>query len=182
VSISLYSASVPTFRHYLERLRDSLELAAAHARQGGVAESALLGATLADGMFPLAQQISTACSFTLRAYCPLLGSETPPLAGDSESFAGLRTRIGGTLHWLERMDSNALACAEELPVTTRAGFASRQFSARDYVLNYALPNFFFHLCMAYAVLRSQGVALGKQDFDGYHQYPPGFSFGAAAGG
>lgn len=218
MSISLYSASVPVLVHYLERLHAALEV----ARLSAKSEQAVLGARLAEGMFPFAQQVGTACGFAFRICCPLLQIDTPALVdrldepddhrsvthraldwrtnggfrftlptlrssafrdrpgelpvGDGKSFAGLQERVAGTLHFLGTIREEDMAAADTLTITTTAGFAERTFSAPDYVLHYAMPNFFFHLTMAYAILRAQGVPVGKQDFDGYHEYPAGFRF------
>ncbi len=176
MSLSLYAASVPILVHYLERLHATLQVAEDHARGSGRAESALLGARLATGMFPLAQQVSTACSFALRAGYPLLGMPEPPMAGGDRSFAQLRERIAGTLQQLRDLPSERIAAAERVMVSATAGFAVKEFEGGDYVLSYAMPNFFFHVSMVHAILRSEGVAIGKQDFDGHHRYPAGFSF------
>jgi hypothetical protein len=174
--LSLYAASVPILVHYLERLHDTLQVAEGHARGRGHPESALLDARLADGMFPLAQQVGTACSFALRAVYPLLGMPEPPLAGGDRTFAQLRERIAGTVQLLRELPSEPIAAAEGVKVSATAGFAVKEFDGRDYVLSYAMPNFFFHVSMAHAILRSEGVAIGKQDFDGHHRYPAGFTF------
>lgn len=177
-AVSLYGASVPQFVHYLERLQATLHKAQAHARERQRPESSLLDARLADGMFPLAQQVSTACSFVLRACCPLLGLPEPPMAGGDQSFAQLDERIGGTLQFLRGVPHDRFSAAGAMKVMATAGFAQKTFDARDYVLGYALPNFFFHVSMAHAILRREGVTIGKHDFDGHHEYPAGFSFPA----
>lgn len=176
MTISLYLASVPILQHYLKRLHATLDIAKAHAYRCGSPESALLGARLTDGMFLFAQQVSTACGFALRACCPLLHIDVPEIAGGDKTFEQLQDRIAGTLQFLKTLPAERISDAEDAIITTTAGFAQREFTGRDYVLCYALPNFFFHLSMAHAILRMQGVAIGKQDFDGYHAYPAGFSF------
>ncbi|MES2259198.1 MAG: DUF1993 domain-containing protein [Pseudomonadota bacterium] len=173
MSTTLYSASVPVFIHYLRQLRATLDVAENHARRTG---RPLLGAALAEGMFAFAQQVTIACGFCVRACCPLLGIDAPVLAGGDQDWDQLRTRIDATLAFLNQVPAATIDAAEDMEVVTTAGLVSPVFDGRDFVLSYALPNFFFHLVTAHAVLRSQGVPVGKEDFDGYHQYQAGFSF------
>ncbi|MBJ7311449.1 DUF1993 family protein [Rugamonas sp. CCM 8940] len=175
MSTTLYSASVPVFEHYLYCLRQTLDVAENHQRRTG---KPVLHAALAENMFGFAQQVTIACGFTLRACCPLLGIEVPALAGGDQDWPALSARIDATLAFLGQVPADPINAGEALDVQTTAGLATRRFVGRDFVLAYALPNFFFHLVTAYAILRSQGVPLGKQDFDGYHEYPAGFSFPA----
>lgn len=182
MSITLYSAAVPVFLPYLERLHATLDLAEAHAARAGPAPQALLQARLSEDMFPFAQQVMTACSFPLRACCPLLGSEMPDLPGGEHSWEALRARVRASIDFLRQVPADAIAAAEHTEVSSVAGFAALRLSGTEFMLHYALPNFFFHLCMAHAILRQQGVPVGKHDFDGYHAYPAGFSFSPAPAG
>lgn len=178
VGTTLYGASVPVFEHYLYCLRQTLDVAENHERRSG---KPLLRAALAEGMFGFAQQVTIACGFALRACCPLLGIEVPALAGGEQDWPALCERIDATLAFLGQLPADAINAGESLEVQTTAGMATRSFVGRDFVLGYALPNFFFHLVTAQAILRNQGVPIGKQDFDGYHEYPAGFSFPASTG-
>ena len=184
MTLSLYHATVPVFTHYLRCLRQTLSCAQAHAAQNAMPAGDLLGARLADGMFTLSQQVGSACGFSMRACCPLFKMEVPdhsPAAGEAASFDGLQRQIDRTLDFLGGLPEAGWAAAEEAQIVTRAGFADRQFTGRAYVLEYAVPNFFFHLTMVHAILRHRGVPIGKQDFDGHHGYPEGFSFPAPNG-
>lgn len=136
----------------------------------------MLAARLTGDMFPFAQQVSTACGFAYRACCPLLNIDAPPLAGGDNTFEQLEERIEETLRFLHSIDESDMSKRASTTITTTAGFAERSFTAEDYVFRYAMPNFFFHLSMAYAILRTEGVPVGKGDFDGYHAYPAGFRF------
>lgn len=173
MSTTLYSAFVPVFIHYLRQLHATLAVAENHERRTG---KPLLGAGLAEGMFPFAQQVTTACGFTVRACCPLLGADAPVLAGGDQDWNALRIRVEATVAWLEQVPPEPINAAEDMQVVTQAGLVSPVFSGSDFALSYALPNFFFHLVTAHSILRSHGVPVGKEDFDGYHQYQPGFSF------
>ena len=159
------------FIHYLKNLAAMV----GRVEKAGVESSDLLQARLAGDMFPLAQQVSTAVSFSLRAVCPLVGLDIPDL-GDAKSCTDLRRTIGAAIECLQQIEAEAFAGFERKTVRTRAGFADLSFTGGDYLRLYAQPNFLFHYSMAYAILRANGVALGKQDFDGFHTYPEGFSF------
>jgi hypothetical protein len=173
VDVTLYSATVPVLEHYLRQLGATLERAEGHARDSGLP---LLTSTLAPGMFGYAQQVTIACGFAVRALCPLLGMAQPELAGGAQSWAALRERLAATLAFLAQVPRSTVDAAGALRISTVAGHAAREWSGRDFALQYALPNFFFHASMAHAILRNQGVAVGKGDFDGFHSYPAGFSF------
>ena len=155
----LYTASVPVFRHYLERISVMAERAGPEA----------MGARIADA-FPAGQQFATAAGFTLRIACPLAGREVPDLP------AALGPRLAVARAMLGAMSPADFDGAETRIIRHRAGFADLEQTGADFLHLYGLPNFFFHLTMGYAALRAAGVPLGKADFDGLHSYPDGFHF------
>ncbi|WP_190287757.1 DUF1993 domain-containing protein [Massilia sp. NR 4-1] len=175
VALTLHAASVPVFLHYLERLDALVTLAERH-EAGRAAGASLLHAALAEGMFAFAQQVQIAAGFAVRACCPLLDIEPPQLAGGDGSWHQLHARIGAVRAFLAAIDAERMNASARRELSTVAGRASPSFNGADFVLRYVLPNFFFHLAMAYAILRKEGLPVGKQDFDGYHAYPAGFSF------
>lgn len=165
---ALYDASVPVFLHYLDRSRLILD------RTGGRAE--FLEARLAPDMFSAAQQFASAAGFALRGSFPLIGLPVPGFPSAAMDLDGLMARIGFAeerLRGLERADFEG---CEDRTVSHIAGFADLNQSAPDYLHRFAAPNFFFHMSMGFAVLRQAGLEIGKADFDGQHDYPPGFRF------
>lgn len=155
----MYQATVPVFRHYL-------------ARVAGMAEKAgpaALAAQIGDS-FPAVRHFAVAAGFALRIACPLAGRATP----DLPEALGPRLAVARAL--LGAMQPAEFAGAEARVIHHSAGFAELEQSAPDFLYLYGLPNFFFHLTMGYAALRSAGVPLGKADFDGFHSYPPDFRF------
>ena len=151
----LYTATVPVFRHYLGQASRMIEKAGPAAMAAQVADA-----------FPAGQQFATAAGFSLRVACPLAGREVPNLpAALAPRLAVARATLGG-------MRPDEFLGAEDRRIRHRAGMADLDQSACDFLFLYGLPNFFFHLTMGYAALRSAGVALGKADFDGFHAYPP----------
>lgn len=160
----LYAASVPVFRHYLARLSGFLDRAASR--------EAVLTARLAPDMFTCGQQIATATGFALRTSFPLAGLPVPPLADPPPDRAGLAARIAAAQAALDTLDPATFA--EVRRIRHRAGFADLDQSGVDFLHLFGMPNFLFHTSMAFAILRANGVEIGKADFDGLHDYPPGF--------
>ncbi len=177
----LYDATVPILSRYLQRLDGLLALAEAQMRDGGLSEREVLEARLVEDMFPLAQQVRSACGFAFRTVFPLMGREVPEMSGEQGSLAELRLLTRETRRTLQELLADAFE-TDAASVTGEAGFTSLTLPPREYALHYAMPNFFFHLSMTYAVLRFLGVPVGKPDFDGYHVYPPGFRFPPADAG
>jgi len=160
------------FLHYLRRLDAILKQVEAFG--GDVADR-----RLHPDMFPLLQQARVAIGFTLRATCPLAGREIVSFRdGDHVTFAGIRVELERTMAYLAALPDADLAGIDAATVRTTAGFAELELPAPEYYQMYAVPNFFFHYSMVYAIARQAGVPIGKSEFDGYHRYPAGFSFDA----
>lgn len=159
------------FLHYLDRL-DAL------LRQVAAVDHRIALERLHPDMAPLVQQARTAIGFSLRAVCPLAGRDIVSFAGGELTLQNVLSELAAAKAWLAALPASDFAGADTLRVQTTAGFAELDLSAQDYYLMYAVPNFFFHYVMAYAIARQAGIPVGKADFDGYHHYPPGFSFPA----
>lgn len=175
MSLDLYQATVPVLARYLRQLQCQLDKTRLHLDAGLGDEAKLLALRLAPDMFGLGQQLRTAAGFAQRICAPLAGVEEPAMA-EASGLAGAQAQIRQALDFMEGLDPATLRAAAGRRLRTRAGEAELEFAAEDFVQQYALPNFFFHLGMAYALLRQAGVPLGKPDFDGFHRYPAGFSF------
>jgi uncharacterized protein len=166
----LHSASVLVFQRYLARLAALLDRAERHCGADPALCHALLEARLAPDMLPLRVQAEVVSNFALRAAFPLAGLATPDYGVFPGDFAGLRARLARTQSLLEGLVPESFVGAEARSVRDRAGEADLTLPASEFLFAYALPNFFFHLSMAYAIVRSHGVDIGKADFDGYHRY------------
>jgi hypothetical protein len=158
------------FLYYLGLLKGLLDKAEAFGADVG---NQRLHAT----MFPLLQQAKTAIGFTLRTACPLAGRPIVSFRDDEDGFASVFRELAATEAYLRAIPDADFDGIDATRVDTVAGFAALNLSGPEYYLMYALPNFFFHYAMVYAIARQAGVPVGKPDFDGFHQYPPGFSFG-----
>jgi hypothetical protein len=169
MTVDLYDASVPVYLRYLARLRAMVDRADAHAGSGA---RELLDARLAPDMLPFHMQVLIAANFALRACFPLAGAGIPEDGRFPDTFEGLRARIDRVVDLLQQLPRESFEAAATRQVESIAGEARVSLPAAQFLRDYALPNFFFHLSMAYAILRHRGVPLGKADFDGWHAYPP----------
>ncbi|MBL4810848.1 MAG: DUF1993 family protein, partial [Rhodobacteraceae bacterium] len=138
-------------------------------------EAALLSARLHPQMFTFADQIMITTGFTLRACLPLLGRD-PPAATFANDRAGLTARIGWARAKISVLRPADFAGADVRIISHQAGQADLEQRGSDYLNLFALPNMWFHLSMAFAILRAQSIKVGKADFDGLHVYAPGFSW------
>ncbi len=160
----LYDLTVPVFIHHLRILSTLLDKGAAFAADRGIDPLALTGARLIEDMKPLTAQIQSACD---TATVTRLGELEPvAMPDDEQSFAQLQARIARTIALLEAVPQQAIDGREDAQVVLKVPNAEFSFAGRDHVLRFALPNFFFHVAMAYALLRQAGVPLGKMDYLG----------------
>ncbi|MDN3920729.1 DUF1993 domain-containing protein [Roseateles violae] len=166
-SCPLYESSVPVFLRYLPRLAGLVDKAA-EAAAGDAA--VLLAARLAPDMLPFESQVQIAAHFALRACFPLAGQPVPDFGEFPSGFDGLRDRIARAIALLQDLAPAQFEAGPDRLLRERAGQAELALPAVEFLHHYALPNFFFHLSCAYAILRARGLALGKQDFDGFHRY------------
>ena len=166
----MFAASVPVALQALDRAAHFCDLIAAEPEP-----ERLLSAKLHPGMFDCAGQLRTVAIFALRATFPLIGQPWP--RGDFEpGLAGLRARIAFARAAISGLTEADFVGAQERQIVHTAGVAELDQNATEYLRHFALPNLWFHLSMVYATLRSEGVAIGKADFDGLHVYPAGFSW------
>lgn len=164
MSISLYDASVPVFTRALKVLSNLLVKTEAFAAEKGVAVSDLLEARLAPDMFTLTRQIQAACDAAKFGVARPSGV-TPPSNPDTEkTVAELQARIKATLDFIGSVDAKAFEGAETRPVTLKTAAGELPFTGKDYLLAFAIPNFFFHAVTTYDILRHKGLALEKKDY------------------
>ncbi len=165
----LFDASVPVFRRYLLQLHALLVRAAQHDRP----TPPLLQARLAPDMLPLAVQVEVAVNFVFRACAPLAGQALPPFGEPRQNFATLQARVAEGLAFLDTLAPADFADAAQRQISDPAGETTVTLDGSTFLQQYALPNFFFHTSMVYAILRQQGLPLSKGDFDGWHVYTAG---------
>lgn len=166
MSFTIYQASAPVFIRGLKGLITVLDKAAAHVAAKKIDPQALLQARLFPDMFPLVRQVQIAADFAKGAAGRLAGAELPAYADDETSFDELMARLRKTIAFIEGLDPAAFAGAEDRDITlVRRGETSVHKGA-TYLLDQALPNFYFHCATAYAILRHNGVEVGKKDYLG----------------
>jgi hypothetical protein len=164
--LSLYQSSVPVFVRALKNLSALLDKGKAHADANGTDLAALINARLAPDMYTLIGQIQSA-SDGAKFGAARLAQLPPPAFPDTEtSFDELQARITKTLEFLATVTAEQVAKSEGGTITLKLGGGERTFTSESYLLGFVLPNFYFHVTTAYAILRSQGVKLAKMDYLG----------------
>ena len=170
MNVTMYEASVPVFTRYLRQLAAMIDLAQKHAARGGLDANTLLQARLSPSMYPFSRQVEIAANFAIRACAPLAGVDKAQDAEHTQGFDGLRDRVGQVLAFLESLTPAQMLGSEDREFTSRAGLEAVSLQGRVFLTQYALPNFFFHVTTAYAILRHMGVGIGKSNYDGFHTY------------
>jgi uncharacterized protein len=166
MSVSMYLSSVPQFLRALTNLRAILEKAAAHAEAKKITPSVLVNARLYPDMFPLSRQVQIATDHAKRAVSRLAGIEPPKYEDNESTFPELVARINKTIAFLETIKPEQIDGSEDKTITLSMHDRTLTFKGMPYLLDYVLPNFYFHVITAYAILRHSGVEIGKQDFLG----------------
>ena len=166
MSLSMYDASIPVFVRALRNLDRVLAKGEAHARDKGVEPEVLLQSRLIFDMLPLIRQVHIATDMATRGASRLTGQEPRRVEDNETTFEQLHARIANAIAHLESFTPEQFEGSEQREVSfnTRAG--ELKFDGRNYLLGYVLPNVYFHVTTAYALLRQAGVAIGKNDFLG----------------
>ncbi len=165
MSLSMYQASVPVFTHMLGSLSAILGKAATYAETKKFDPSVLINARLAPDMLPLSFQVQVACDSAKGCAARLAGIEVPSHPDTETTFAELQARIAKTIDFLKSVKAEQIDGSEERTITLKLR-QEVQFKGQAYLLNFALPNFYFHVTTAYAILRHNGLDIGKGDFLG----------------
>jgi hypothetical protein len=166
MSLSMYQASVPVFQHMLGALAGILTKAANHAEARKIDPAVLLQTRLYPDMFPLVRQVQIASDSAKSAAGNLAGVEIPRFEDIETSFPELQERIARTRSYLETFRPGQIDGTEDKDITLTMRGTSVPFKGQQYLLGFALPNFYFHSSAAYAILRHCGVEIGKRDFLG----------------
>ncbi|MGH6609954.1 MAG: DUF1993 domain-containing protein [Burkholderiaceae bacterium] len=165
--LAIHAASVPVFTQMLGSLSALLRKAEAHAEQRKIDADALLQARLFPDMFPLRRQVQIACDFARGVSARLAGVEVPSSPDVEKTFADLQTLIEKTLAFIGGLAPSQFDNSESREIVLRPGTPKeRRLDGQTYLLSYGLPQFFFHVTTAYALLRHNGVELGKGDYMG----------------
>ena len=160
MALSMYQASAPVFLRALRVLHALLEKGEA----SGVPAADLVEARLAPDMMGLAGQIQRASDSAKGAVARLAGAAAPSMPDEETTLAQLKERVAQTIAFIETVPEAGFEGAESREIKFKAGPYDLEFTGASYLLTFAIPNFFFHVTTAYALLRMKGVQIGKLDY------------------
>jgi len=165
--LTMHETCVPALQRALRQLRHLLEAAQAHATERGYDPQVLLGMRLSPDMFPLLRQVQITTDLAKNGTARLAGIDPPPFPDEETTFAELVARTARALDFIDGVKAEQFEGSEARPIAipTRS-YGDLHFDGRSYLQQFVLPNVYFHLSMAYAILRHAGVPLGKADYLG----------------
>jgi hypothetical protein len=166
MSLNIYEVSIPVLIRGLTSLAAILEKAAAHAAAKHIDPAVLAQTRLYPDMHPLSRQVQIACDTAKGAAARLAGIEIPKHEDNEVNLADLKYRVAKTLDFLKSISAERLKGAETRAIEIKTPNRTLNFNGLSYLTNFVLPNFFFHETVAYALLRHNGVEVGKADFLG----------------
>ena len=165
----MYTNSVPVFKQLLTAMKTNLATTAAEVAAKSMNADAFLQARLYPDMFPLVKQVQIACDFARGVSARLAGIAVPAHDGDEASFADLDALLATTLGFIEGLDAAKFDGSEGKEIVLRPGTPKeKKLSGQAYLSSYGLPQFFFHVTTAYALLRRNGIEIGKRDYMGQY--------------
>ncbi len=163
----MYATSVPIFKQMLNSVQAILNKAEEHATAKKIDADVFLRARLSPDMFPLLRQVQIAADFAKGISARLAGVEVPEYTDTEMNFADLRERIAKTLAFIDSLPAKQFEGSESREVVLRPGTPKeKKLAGQAYLINYGLPQFFFHVTTTYAILRHNNVELGKRDYMG----------------
>ncbi|MGD8808246.1 MAG: DUF1993 domain-containing protein [Gammaproteobacteria bacterium] len=166
MTVQAYDLLKPVCDQMLPALDGILQKAEEHAAARAIPERVFLESRLAPDMFALSRQVQIATDLVKGGFSRLAGHESPSWTDDEASFAELRARVRRTMDHVASFSREQFDDAADRDIELRFPGVTFNFRGDEYLLNFVLPNFYFHMTTAYAILRHNGVALGKKDFLG----------------
>ena len=166
MALSMYDSSIPALKHTLSSLSVILKKAAAHAESKKIDPSVFISARLFPDMLPFAKQIQIASDQAKGCVARLAGIDIPKFDDNETTFDELQVRIAKTIAFLDSVNAQQIDGTEERDITLQLHETKREFKGKDYLHNWVLPNFYFHVTTAYCILRHNGVDIGKKDYLG----------------
>ena len=164
MAISMYQASVPVLVRALENLRHILQKGEAFAEDRGFDPGILLQTRLVPDMLPLIRQVQIAADMSARCAARLAGEEPRAFADEETTFAQLYARLDAAIEYIQGFGADRIDGSEGREVVLPLRSGERRYDGQSYLLQFTLPNVFFHVTTAYDILRQAGVALGKNDY------------------
>jgi len=166
MSISMYQASVPVLVRGLTNLQAILGKAEAHAAEKQIDPSVFIGARLFPDMLPLVRQVYIVTDTAKGCAARLAGVEPPKYDDVEATFEDLHARIQKTIDYLKEFNAAQIDGSEERSITLKMRSGPVEFTGLNYLLQFVMPNFYFHVTTSYDILRHNGVELGKLDYLG----------------
>ncbi len=166
MTISMYQASVPSFIRALGNLAVVLDKGATHAAEKKIDPLILANSRLFPDMYPLTRQVQIVTDNAKGGASRLAGLEPPKYEDTESSFPELMARISKTIAYLKTLKPDQIDGSEERTITLKLGRETMTFQGMPYLLNFVLPNIYFHSVTAYDILRHCGVDVGKNDYLG----------------
>ncbi len=164
--LSMYQASAPVFVRQLTALSAILKIAEGHVELNKLEPATLIDARLAPDMFALARQIQIATDGVKGGIARLGGVDVPGFPDTETTFPELQDRIAKTIAFIQSVPAEKVDGSEDKKIVLKVGPNEMEFTGQAYLLHFVLPNFFFHVTTTYAILRANGVEIGKRDFLG----------------
>ncbi len=164
--ISMYQVLVPTAQRTLANLATILDKATEHTEAKNIDPVVLVGSRLYPDMFPLARQVQIASDAVKGAASRLAGVENPSWPDEEKTLQELKARIQKTIDYLGSFKPEQIDGSEDKAIVVKTRLGELNFKGTDFLLGFALPNFFFHVTTAYNILRHNGIEIGKQDYLG----------------
>ena len=164
--LSMYRLSIPLFVRGFGVLSSYLDKAEAHAQANGLDPGILVQARLSPDMLPLAGQVQRASDTSKNAIARLTGVDAPSFPDTEGTFAELQQRIRNTLDFFRSVEPARLEGSELREIPLKFGEFQAVLAGEDYLVNFTLPNFYFHIATAHGILRHQGIQIGKLDYLG----------------
>ena len=162
----MYQSSIPVFIRQLNNLSAILKKGEAFAEVKKIDGSVLINSRLAPDMLPLVRQIQITSDTAKAGAARLAGIEVPSFEDNETTFAQLQERIAKTIKFLQSIKAEQIDGSEEKKISYVQRGKENNFIGQPYLLNYTLPNLYFHITIAYAILRHNGVDIGKKDYLG----------------
>jgi hypothetical protein len=164
MTISMYKVSVPIFAQFLTAQSGCIDKAVAHIEAKQLDPTFFLNMRIYPDMYPYSRQVQQATTHAMRACSALAGAEMPNMPNTEASFAELKARVDKVVDYVKGFKPSQIDGTEDKDITLKLGANERKFTGQGLLLNFILPNFYFHCTTAYDILRHCGVDLGKRDF------------------
>ncbi len=166
MTISMYQASVPRFLNILGNLSNILDKTQAHVEAKKLSDTSLTAFRLFPDMLPMATQVQIACDTAKGVVARLAGVDIPAFEDNEKTIAELKARVAKTIAFIQTITPEQIDGTEDKAIVTKRGEKETHYKGMQFLLGHAIPNFYFHITTAYAILRHNGVEIGKRDFLG----------------